>query len=122
MIASAIVLAAAAFSAGPPPGLEMVNRLTPQTLAYVGDSLFELALRERLLWPPAKINDLSSRVQKLARAEGQHKMLGLVVENFKLREEEEDWINRGRNASPRGPRRLDPKVYRASTSFECLVG
>ena len=32
------------------------------------------------------------------------------------------WLRRGRNASARGPRRLDPKIYRASTSIECLIG
>ena len=105
-----------------PPASELVNRLNPVTLAYLGDSVFEMAVRTRLLWPPAKVNELSSRVQRVVRAEGQHALLEQVKSGFGLTEEEEDWLRRGRNASSRGPRRLDPKIYRASTAFECLVG
>lgn len=100
----------------------MVNRLSPVTLAYVGDSVFELAVREKLLWPPAKVNELSSRVQRVVCAEGQSALLERVKADFGLSAEEEDWLRRGRNGSSRGPRRLDPKVYRASTAFECLIG
>lgn len=105
-----------------PPVGEMLNRLNPVTLAYVGDSIFEAAARERLMWPPSKINDLSSRVQALACAEGQHELLARVVDEFGLSEEEMEWARRGRNASGRGPRRLKPQVYRDSTAFETLVG
>ena len=49
-------------------------------------------------------------------------LLARVVAEFGLTEDEEDWLRRGRNASARGPRRLDPKIYRASTSIECLIG
>ena len=105
-----------------PPASEMVNRLNPVTLAYLGDSVFEMSVRNRLLWPPVKVNELSSRVQRVVCAEGQHALLEHVKANFGLTEEEEDWLRRGRNASSRGPRRLDPKVYRASTAFECLIG
>ena len=58
----------------------------------------------------------------LPRAEGQHALLDRVVAGFGLSDGEADWLRRGRNASSRGPRRLDPKVYRASTAFETLVG
>ena len=45
-----------------------------------------------------------------------------MVADFALTELEHDWLRRGRNASGRGPRRLDPKIYRAATAFETLVG
>ena len=105
-----------------PDAAEQVNRLSPVALAYLGDSVFELAARERYLWPPSKVNALSSRVQRVVCAEGQHALLARVVAEFGLTEDEEDWLRRGRNASARGPRRLDPKIYRASTSIECLIG
>ena len=70
----------------------------------------------------AKVNELSSRVQRVVCAEGQSALLERVKADFGLSEEEEDWLRRGRNGSSRGPRRLDPKVYRASTAFECLIG
>ena len=108
--------------AAAPDAEEMCNRLSPVALAYLGDSVFEQAVRQRLLWPPAKINIVSSRVQKIVCAEGQAALLAHVRKGFGLTEDEEDWLRRGRNASPRGPRRLDPNVYRASTALECLVG
>jgi len=49
-------------------------------------------------------------------------ILGRMVAGFALTELEQDWLRRGRNASGRGPRRLDPKIYRAATAFETLVG
>ena len=99
----------------------MVQRLSPVTLAYLGDAVFEQAARERFLWPPSRMDALSSRVRDMVCAEGQHKVLA-HLERFGLTDEEHDWLRRGRNASPRGPRRLEAKVYRASTAFECLVG
>jgi ribonuclease-3 family protein len=45
-----------------------------------------------------------------------------MVADFGLTEDEQDWLRRGRNASGRGPRRLDPNVYRAATAFETLLG
>ncbi len=49
-------------------------------------------------------------------------ILTRMIVDFGLTEEEQDWLRRGRNASARGPRRLDPKVYRAATAFETLLG
>ena len=49
-------------------------------------------------------------------------ILTRMIADFGLTEEEQDWLRRGRNASARGPRRLDPKVYRAATAFETLLG
>ena len=45
-----------------------------------------------------------------------------LVADFELTEDEREWLRRGRNASGRGPRRLDPKVYRAASALETLVG
>ena len=63
---------------------------------------------------PTSVVDLYCVASKL--------MLERVKADFGLTEAEEEWVRRGRNASARGPRRLDPKVYRASTAFECLIG
>jgi ribonuclease-3 family protein len=105
-----------------PPPSEMVARLSPLALAYLGDSVWEREVRERMLWPPAKLDQLNRRVQQLCCAEGQHAVLQDVVNQFGLNEGELDWLRRGRNASPRGPRRLKPSVYQASTALETLVG
>ena len=105
-----------------PPTSELLGRVSPIALAYLGDAVFEVAARERLLWPPSKMDALSSEVQRYACAEGQNELVQQVVAKFDLTEDEQDWMRRGRNQSGRGPRRLDPKVYRAATAFETLVG
>ena len=101
---------------------EMLQRLSPLSLAFLGDAVWEQAAREHLMWPPSKMNELSTRVQALACAEGQYTVLTHLVDGFGLSDDELDWVRRGRNGSSRGPRRLDVKVYRASTGFETLVG
>ena len=118
----ALVAAASPGFAARPPAAELLSRLSPANLAYLGDAVFETAVRERLLWPPAKVNALSSDVQSVVSAEGQHAILERVNAGFDLTDEELEWLRRGRNASGRGPRRLDPKVYRAASSLETLVG
>lgn len=104
-----------------PPASELVQRLSPVTIAYLGDAVWEREVRERLLWPPSKLDKLSTRVENACRAEGQHKALE-CLNSFGLTDDELDWLRRGRNASARGPRRLEPKIYRASTALETLVG
>ena len=105
-----------------PPAPEFLNRISPVAVAYLGDAVWETEARERALWPPAKLNALSSSVQRLCCAEGQHTILQRIVADFGLTEDEHEWLRRGRNASGRGPRRLEPKVYRSSTALETLVG
>ena len=116
------ILSAAGLIAGRPPISEMLGRLAPVTIAYLGDAVWELEARERALWPPNKLDTLSTQVQDICCAEGQYAVLERIVADFGLTEGELDWLRRGRNASARGPRRLEPKVYRASTSLETLVG
>jgi ribonuclease-3 family protein len=114
--------AAGLIAGGRPPISEMLGRLAPVTIAYLGDAVWELEARERALWPPNKLDTLSTQVQDICCAEGQYAVLERIVADFGLTEGELDWLRRGRNASARGPRRLEPKVSRASTSLETLVG
>ena len=48
------------------PGFD-VGRIKATNLAYLGDAIFEGAIREALIWPPRKINDLSSLVFKVVQ-------------------------------------------------------
>lgn len=51
---------------------QVVRQTKPVTLAYLGDAVWELEVRKRLLWPPRKINALNSAVVTKTCAEGQH--------------------------------------------------
>ena len=109
--------------AGWPDDIEqVVGQSSPAALAYVGDCVFELEARSRNLWPPRKLNALNGAVGVFTCAEGQCAMLERLQAGFAMTEDEQEWLRRGRNASGRGPRRLDPKVYRAASALETLVG
>lgn len=110
-------------SGTPEPGpAERLGRTSPAVLAYLGDAVFEQRVREKLVWPPQKLDVLTRRARSLVCAEAQEMLVSRLVEAFPLSEEETDWLRRGRNASGRGPARVSPSTYRAATSFECLIG
>ena len=70
--------AAARCSAADPDLDQVVRQTKPVTLAYLGDAVWELEVRKRLLWPPRKLNALNSAVVSKTCAEGQH--VGLRVQ------------------------------------------
>jgi hypothetical protein len=50
---------------------QLINQNSPVNLAYIGDAVWELEVRKRLLWPPRRINDLNADVVSRTCAEGQ---------------------------------------------------
>lgn len=91
-------------------------------LAYVGDAVYELAVREHLVGSGlAKVNQLHSETVKYVNAGAQagalHALEGM------LSVDEAAVVRRGRNAkSPHTPRSAGMIEYRRSTALECLVG
>lgn len=116
------------------------TQLSPTSLAYIGDSVFELFVRSRYVWPNRRTTDLQNLVVGRVRAEAQSKMFRelLSSESFTLTQEEQNIVKRGRNAGSssggrkRGPKRLyssndgknggGPEVYQDSTAIEALIG
>jgi 23S rRNA maturation mini-RNase III len=79
MFALFIAAAAGLIAGGRPPISEMLGRLAPVTIAYLGDAVWELEARERALWPPNKLDTLSTQVQDICCAEGQYAVLERIV-------------------------------------------
>ncbi len=102
-----------------PDGIRL-DRLSPASLAYLGDAVYELYIRARYLWPPRRISDYHDRVVAEVRAEQQAIALDLL-EPY-LTDGEKDILRRGRNAATGKPRRLDMKTYQRATSLETLIG
>lgn len=99
---------------------EQVNALSPVALAYIGDAVYELFVRRSFLLPPKRIQAFHRQVVNQVRAEQQaHQVEQLLP---LLTAAEQDLLRRGRNASSRGPRRVDSQVYQQSTAFEALIG
>ncbi|HEY9696897.1 MAG TPA: ribonuclease III domain-containing protein [Trichocoleus sp.] len=97
-----------------------VQRLSPAALAYVGDAVFELFIRTYYLTPPKRLKAYHEQVVTHVRAETQARYLKILRPH--LTEAEQDIARRGRNASPRGPKRLDPEIYQQATGLETLLG
>lgn len=96
--------------------------LPPLTLAYLGDSIYEAFVRERLLERGVvKVNDLHRGALKYVRATAQAQIVEALHE--RLSEQEQDVVRRGRNAKGHAaPKSAEAAEYAASTGFEALIG
>ncbi|MBD0266748.1 MAG: ribonuclease III [Cyanobacteria bacterium Co-bin8] len=97
-----------------------VQALSPIALAYIGDAVYELFVRGFFLTPPCRIQAYHQKVVSQVRAEQQSHQLSKLTPY--LTADEQDILRKGRNASPRGPRRIDPQIYQQATGFEALIG
>lgn len=106
----------------PLPTGENPALLPSLTLAYVGDAVYELYVRRRLLEQGhVRVGDLHHRAVGYVRARAQAEALGQLMPA--LSSEEEGVVRRGRNAKGhRPPRGSDPTEYAAATGFEALLG
>ncbi len=92
------------------------------TLAFLGDAVFELMVREKIMavgsMPVGKLHHAA--VQYVC-ASAQAKAIDILMPN--LSEEEERIFRRGRNAHGNHvPRNSNPRDYRAATGLETLFG
>ncbi len=100
-----------------PPGL-----LSPLTLAFVGDGVYELLVREHVVSagsrPPGQLHHLAvCLVCAAAQAQAYETLLPLLTS------EEQDILRRGRNANATAlPRHASPADYRRATALEALFG
>ena len=99
-----------------------IREYSPLTLAYIGDSIYDLIIKSLV------INEGNKQVQKLHRetssmvqASAQSKMMRTIQEH--LTEEEHAVFKRGRNAKSVSPAKNQSITdYRRATGFEALMG
>lgn len=99
-----------------------INLLSPVVLAYMGDAVFEIYVRQQLVAGfKRKPNDLHRAATGYVSAAAQARLLKRWMPI--LTEEEADIVRRGRNTkSGQPPKNADPADYRHATALECLVG
>ncbi len=97
-----------------------LNTVSPNSLAYIGDAIYELYVRDCYLLPAKKIADYHHQVVGKVRAETQAIYLQSIYPL--LTETELNWVRRGRNAVNKSPRRLSRQVYQQATGLETLLG
>jgi len=95
--------------------------LAPDTMAYIGDSVFELFIRNLILERNmAKPNQLHQEVIQYVNATAQANLLEKLRDD--LTKEELVIVRRGRNIKTNVPKNANPADYQYSTAFEALIG
>ena len=108
-------------------GLQLENQqkqeYSPLVLAYIGDGLYELAIRTSVISRGnASVDVLNRKATFWAKAVTQGKMARLLMEQA-LTEEEIRILKRGRNAHPASTaRRASIAEYHMATGLESLIG
>ncbi len=98
-----------------------LREFSPVALAYIGDAVFELAVRTRVITGSRKkVRELHLETVSMVRAESQAQVLKQLIQE--LNEKEKDIVRRGRNAKSSPPKNADPAAYQLSTGFEALLG
>ena len=102
--------------------VEEVKLMPPLTWAYIGDCVYELYVRTKLvdktnLKPHYLHMEAIKKVKAKAQAETLNKIYDLLTE------EEKDVVRRGRNAENHHlPKNANVQEYMYSTAFESLIG
>lgn len=99
-----------------------VRALSPLTLAYIGDAIYDLVIRTVVVERANRsANDLHKKTVKYVKAEAQSKMIQALLSE--LTEDEEAVYKRGRNAkSYTTAKNASMSDYRKATGFEALMG
>lgn len=99
-----------------------INQMSPLTWAYIGDCVFELYIRTKLVdITNLKPHNLHIKAIKYVKAKAQAEMLNNIYDD--LTEEEKDIVRRGRNAENHHlPKNANIQEYMYSTAFEALIG
>lgn len=105
----------------------MSKRIDPHSLnslalAYMGDSVYEAYIREKVLaTQTVKVNQLHRKAISWVKASAQAKLAYRL--ELLLTDEELDVLRRGRNAkSGHVPKNAEVADYRLATGFEALIG
>ncbi len=94
----------------------------PMQLAYLGDSVFETAVRYALLERgEMSLKEYNKIAVKIVSAPAQYKAFKAIETEFT--EEERETVRRGRNAKGGNvPKSASVEEYRTATGFEALMG
>lgn len=96
--------------------------LSPLTLAFVGDGVYDLFVRERLVCEANRpVKKLNEEKVSIVRCSSQAKLVEKLMPI--LTEEELDVLKRGRNAHTQHiPKNATSADYHSATALEALLG
>lgn len=101
-----------------------INNINVIVLAYLGDAIYEVYIRESLINKGInKVERLQEESVKYVSAKGQAKILDNLINTGILTEEESDIVKRGRNYKRSAhPKNTNIVTYKYATGFETLIG
>ncbi len=101
---------------------EEVELMSPLTWAYIGDAVYELYIRNKLVNETnLKPHKLHIEAIKYVKAKSQAEKLNEIYET--LTDEEKDIVRRGRNTQNHHlPKNSNVQEYMYATAFEALIG
>lgn len=99
-----------------------IRTISPLTLAYIGDSVFDLTIKTMVVGKGnAPVNKMHKKVSEIVKAHGQVLMYEAIKDI--LTEEESSVFKRGRNAKSYTSAKNATKIdYRIATGYEALIG
>ena len=89
-------------------------------LAYLGDSLYDLYVREHLIAKGGRVRAMHREAISLVCAHAQSEALSRIADG--LTEAEKDVVRRARNVHQSPPKNADPGEYHHATALEALIG
>ena len=100
---------------------EQAKSYSPLTLAFLGDSVYEMLVRHKITLDGAcPVRKLHNKAVEKVRAS--YQAAGVKAIEEMLTEEEADIIRRGRNANSTVPKSSSVTEYRLATGLETLFG
>lgn len=101
-----------------------VEQINATTLAYLGDSVYEVYIREHLVRSGIfKVDRLHKAATKYVSAKAQSMIISKLREEKFLTDEEEVVYKRGKNRHTNTlPKNTSPLTYKEATGFEALIG
>ena len=99
-----------------------VREYSPLTLAYIGDSIYDLIIKSIVVNVGNRpVKELHRQTSRFVKASAQSQMMRVLQD--KLTEEEHGVYKRGRNAKSVSPAKNQSVTdYRRATGFEALMG
>lgn len=92
------------------------------SLAYLGDSVYELYIRSYLVSLGLKVKQMQELSIKYVSARAQSDFLDKMIEESFLKEDELKIVKRGRNHKSHSSKSTDIITYKKSTGLEALIG
>ncbi len=99
-----------------------IKNMNSLTLAYLGDAVYELYVRQHIIKTNEKVRELQKKSIEYVSAKSQSEYLDKMMKDNFLKEEEIEIVKRARNHKSHSSKSADIITYKKSTGLEALIG